>query len=297
MTGLFTGQDAGDNVLDHKITAHLKADKFTAFGVEAQNVETSFTIADGALAVDKLNAKNLAGAELTATGRAEGSLLDYKGSGEITFKSADPGPFFTMLKEHLPQHPVMDRLVRNAAWYTNTALRGALTLGGDQGDGLAVTLAGVSNGSRVNLDYRMSDLLALTGKGTTSLEATLENGTTSILFGQAGLDPLPVEADANGRLTLKVQASGTDPADASLTFATDRTSFTANGKVDVRPGNFMNGQIGAIAGKRRSRSVSHHERHRAAADRDRVALRAADDRDRRWRQDRFRRPQGACGRQ
>jgi uncharacterized protein involved in outer membrane biogenesis len=243
LTGLFTGQDAGDNVLDHKITAQLKADKFTAFGVEAGDVETSFTIADGALAVDKLSVKNLAGAELTATGRAEGSLLDYKGSGEITFKSADPGSFFTMLKQHLPQHPVMDRLVRNAAWYTNTALRGAVTLGGDQGDGLAVTLAGVANGSRVNLDYRMSDLLALTGKGTTSLEATLENSVTSILFGQAGLDPLPVDADANGRLTLKVQAEGTDPADAALTFATDRTSFTASGKVDVRPQTFMNGQM------------------------------------------------------
>jgi uncharacterized protein involved in outer membrane biogenesis len=243
LTGLFTGQDAGDNVLDHKIRAVLKADTFTAFGVEAGDVETSFTIADGALAVDKLSVKNLAGAELTATGRAEGSLLDYKGSGEITFKSADPGSFFTMLKQHLPQHPVMDRLVRNAAWYTNTALRGAVTLGGDQGDGLAVTLAGVANGSRVNLDYRMSDLLALTGKGTTSLEATLENTVTSILFGQAGLDPLPVDADANGRLTLKVQAEGTDPADAALTFATDRTSFTASGKVDVRPQTFMNGQV------------------------------------------------------
>jgi hypothetical protein len=181
---------------------------------------------------------------LTATGRAEGALPNSKGSGEITFKSADPSAFFMMLKDHLPQHPVMDRLVRNSAWYTNTALRGAVTLGGDQGDGLALTLAGVSNGSRVNLDYRMSDLLALAGKGTTSLEATLENATTSVLFGQAGLDPLPVEADANGRLSLKVQASDADPADVSLSFATDRTSFSANGKVDVRPGNFLNGQIG-----------------------------------------------------
>lgn len=243
LTGLFTGQDAGNNVLDHRIRAQLKADKFTAFGVDAGDVETSFTIADGALGVEKLAVKNLAGAELTATGRAEGSLLDYKGSGEITLKAADPGPFFTMLKQKLPQHPVMDRLVRNAAWYTNTALRGAVTLGGEQGDGLSVTLAGVTNGSRVNLDYRMSDLLALTGKGTTSLEATLENNVTSVLFGQAGLDPLPVDADANGRMTLKVQAEGTDPADAVLTFATDRTSFTAGGKVDIRPQSFMNGQL------------------------------------------------------
>jgi uncharacterized protein involved in outer membrane biogenesis len=243
LAGLFTGQDAGDNVLDHKIAAQLKADKFTAFGVEAENVETTFSIADGALSLDRLSIKNLAGAELTATGRAEGSLLDYKGTGEITFKAADPGAFFTMLREHLPHHPVMDRLVRNAAWYGNTALRGALTLGGDDGSALAVTLAGVSNGSRVNLDYRMSDLLALTGNGTTTLEATLENAAPSILFGQAGLDPLPVDAGANGRLTLKVQATGTDPADAALTFATDKTSFTANGKVDVRPETFMNGQI------------------------------------------------------
>lgn len=243
LTSLFTGQEAGDNVLDHRISAHLKADKFSAFGVQAENVETAFGIADGSLQLDRLSVRDLAGAEITATGRAQGSLLDYKGSGEITFKAADPGAFFEMMSKRLPHHPVLDRLVRNAAWYGNTALRGVLTLGGDQGDGLALTLAGVSNGSRVNLDYRMSDLLALTGKGTTKLEATLENSVTSILFGQAGLDPLPFEADANGRLTLKVTANDADPADAALTFATDKTSFTANGKVDVRPAAFLNGNI------------------------------------------------------
>lgn len=52
-----------------------------------------------------------------------------------------------------------------------------------------------------------------------------------------------MEADANGRLTLKVSASGSDPADAALTFATDKTSFTANGKVDVRPATFLDGNI------------------------------------------------------
>ncbi len=209
----------------------------------ADDVDTSFSIADGALTLDKLAVRDVAGAEITATGRADGSPSSYKGSGEITFKAADPGPFFEMLRQHLPHHPVMDRLVRNAAWYGNTALRGAVTLGGDQDNALTVTLAGVSNGSRVNFDYRMSDLAAFAGKGTTTLEGTLENSVTSILFGQAGLDPLPVEADANGRMTLKVSASGTDPADAALTFATDKTSFTANGKVDVRPDSFLNGNV------------------------------------------------------
>jgi len=49
LTSLFTGQEAGDNVLDHRISAHLKADKFSAFGVQAENVETAFGIADGSL--------------------------------------------------------------------------------------------------------------------------------------------------------------------------------------------------------------------------------------------------------
>lgn len=65
-----------------------------AFGVPADNVDTSFSVADGALTLDKLSVHNVAGAEITATGRADGSLSDYKGSGEITFKAADPGPFF-----------------------------------------------------------------------------------------------------------------------------------------------------------------------------------------------------------
>ncbi|MBB3285924.1 MULTISPECIES: AsmA family protein [unclassified Rhizobium] len=243
LTGLFTGQDSDETLFGHQITAHLQAAKFTAFGVPADKVDTSFSIAGGALTLDKLSVRNVAGAEITATGRADGEPSHYRGSGEITFKAADPGPFFEMLRQHLPHHPVMDRLVRNAAWYGNTALRGAVTLGGDQDSALTVTLAGVSNGSRVNFDYRMSDLSAFAGKGTTTLEGTLENSITSILFGQAGLDPLPVEADANGRLTLKVSANGTDPADAALTFATDKTSFTANGKVDVRPDTFLNGNI------------------------------------------------------
>ncbi|MGO8655646.1 hypothetical protein ACC771_08095, partial [Rhizobium ruizarguesonis] len=40
LSGLMTGPDAGDNVLDHKIAAQLKADKFKAFGGDAENVET-----------------------------------------------------------------------------------------------------------------------------------------------------------------------------------------------------------------------------------------------------------------
>ena len=195
-----------------------------------------FGIADGALKLDKLVRARVSPAPRSRrrAGR-KARCSTTRAPARSPSRRPIPASFFAMLSQHLPHHPVVDRLVRNAAWYGNTALRGALTLGGDQGNGLALTLAGVSNGSRVNLDYRMSDLLALTGKGTTTLEATLENSVTSILFGQAGLDPLPVEADANGRLTLKVTANDNDPADAALTFATDKTSFTANGKVDVRP--------------------------------------------------------------
>lgn len=242
LAGLFAGDESGAGMLDHKIAAQLKAGKFTAFGVEAENVETVFTASDGALSLERLTIGNIAGASLTAIGRAEGSLADYSGTGRMTFKAFDPGPFLTMLRDHMPHHPVIDRLVRNAAWFADTQLKLTLSLGGDQGKGLAVKLTGTANGSRINLDYKLDDLLDLSGQSGVNVEATLENPVTSVLFGQAGLQPLPFEADDNGLLSLKIAKPDGNVADATLTFTTNRTSFTAGGKLDLTATNFLAGQ-------------------------------------------------------
>src|SRR3546814_15345234 len=65
-------KDAGQDVLDHTVAARLKADRFTAFGVAADRVDTVFTLADGELALERLSIGDLAGASVTASGRVAG---------------------------------------------------------------------------------------------------------------------------------------------------------------------------------------------------------------------------------
>ena len=242
LAGIVAGQpDGNGGFLDHRIAAKLKAAKFTAFGIDAENVDTVFTVADGALSLERLTIGNLAGAALSAIGRAEGALLDYKGTGRMTFQAFDPGPFLTMLRQHLPRHPVIDRLVRNAAWFANSDLKLTLALGGEDTTGLSVKMAGTTNGSRINLDFRLDNLLD--DASGISLEATLENPVTSILFGQAGFEPLPLEADSNGVLAVRIQSGDGSTADASFNYNTKETAFSAGGKIDLSAERFLAGQM------------------------------------------------------
>ncbi|MDI7863827.1 AsmA family protein [Rhizobiaceae bacterium n13] len=243
LAGLFAGDQTGMKLFDHQIAAHLKAGKLNALGVSANNVETVFTVSGGALSLERLTIGDVSGAAMTAIGKAEGSLSDIAGTGKLTFRAADPGPFLAMLRDRLPRHPAIDRLVRNASWYADADMRLTVSLvRGDEG-GLQVKMNGTANRSRINLDYQLSDILAFGTDGTMSLQATLENPSTSILLGQAGLDPLPVDADANGLLAVQMHMSGSDPADTTLTFRTDQTSLSANGKIDMKPADFPNGQM------------------------------------------------------
>jgi len=242
LAGLLTGDEAGQGVLDHRIDAHLKADRFTAFGIGASDVDTAFTLSAGSLALDRLTIGDLSGASLTANGKAEGSLLSYTGIGAVTFSAFDPGPFFEMLRANLPPHPLLDRLAQSAVWYADSKLTAAITLGGQDGEGLGIKLTGTANGSRIDAALKMSDLMALERANSMSLDATLDNPVTSVLFGQAGLQPLPFEADENGKLSVMLRAEGTAPADTNIHFTTSNSDFSASGKLSLQPADFGQGQ-------------------------------------------------------
>lgn len=195
LASLMTGDDAGQDVLDHRVAATLKADRFTALGVAANNVDTAFTLAGGALSLERLTIGNVEGATVSARGRVEGSLLAYSGNGSLTFRSADPTAFLTMLRDRLPAHPALARLAENGAWFANTDLGASLTVGGDL-NGVEVVLKGKTNGSAVNANLKLPGLFDLTGGTDMTLVASLDNPDPMVLLGQAGLDPLPFKGMA-----------------------------------------------------------------------------------------------------
>jgi uncharacterized protein involved in outer membrane biogenesis len=240
LASLVTGEDAGRSVLDHKLEAKLKAQKFTAFGVAAENVDTAFTMDGGVLSLGHLSAGDIAGAKISAEGQVAGSLLDYQGSAKVHFQSADPTAFMAMLKQQLPAHPVLDRLSANADFYSNADISADVTVGQD-GGGVAVKVKGSVNGSAVNASIDLPTLFDLTGGDAMTVAASLANPRSDVLLGQAGVDILPFGGDGPGTLRLDVDKPADGPARTSLVFATERTSLTATGEVSLAAAGFAAG--------------------------------------------------------
>lgn len=239
---LLSGQDAGESLFSHQIGARLKVGRFSAFGATAKDVDTVFTISDGAYSIEKLDIGDLSGAKIHMAGRAEGGLLDQSGEGDIVFNAFDPGPFLGMLRRHVVDHPLLAQLERNAGWYANSNIAIKLKFGESHGGGLSATIGGTANGSRINGNYTRADLLDLMGDAAISGALTLENPKASILLGQAGLTPLPLDGDGAGRLSIEFKTEGVSPAHVSATFTTGATTATATGEVSVEAGDFLDGR-------------------------------------------------------
>ncbi|TWF54329.1 AsmA family protein [Neorhizobium alkalisoli] len=242
LASLVTGDDAGQDILDHRIAATLKADRFTAFGVAATGVDTAFTVAQGVLSLERLNVGNIEGAKIAAKGRVEGSLLSYGGSGTVSFKSADPSRFLTMLRDRLPRHPLFDRLAANGGWYANTDLAADISVGGGGLGGAEIKLKGTANGSAVNADLTLPGIFDLTGGNDMTLTASLANNDPTVLFGQAGLSPLPFDGDGAGRLSLSVRQPNDGPAATELSFETPKTALKLAGNIGIQSDDFGNGR-------------------------------------------------------
>ena len=237
---LALGDQVGSSVLDHRITAKFKADRFNMAGVTANHVETAFTMAGGVLSLENMTAGDIAGAEVKAKGQLQGSLLKYAGKGTVNLHAADMQPFFTMLQQKLPNHPFLSRLAASAPWYANSDLAMDVSVNSDNG-GANVAVSGTVNGSRLSAVAKMPDFLSITDDTAMSLEAVLKNQSTAILFGQAGLDPLPFDADGEGLLSVKLNGTLGSPAQTELRFSTERTHFSMNGSFAVAAANFGEG--------------------------------------------------------
>ncbi|NTE55021.1 AsmA family protein [Agrobacterium tumefaciens] len=237
---LALGDQVGSSVLDHRINAKFKADRFNMAGVTANHVETAFSMAGGILTLENMTAGDIAGAEVRARGELQGSLLKYAGKGTVNLHAADMQPFFTMLQQKLPDHPFLGRLAASAPWYANSDLAVDVSVNSENG-GANVAVSGTVNGSRLSAVAKMPDFLSITDDTAMSLEAVLKNQSTAILFGQAGLDPLPFDADGEGLLSVKLNGTLGSPAQTDIRFSTERTHFSMNGSFAVAAANFGEG--------------------------------------------------------
>ncbi len=239
---LVAGDEAGANLFAQRIAGRLKVERLAASDIVAKEVDTVFTTDGERLAVERLQIGDLSGAKIAATGTIEGGFSAPTGEVDLTFAAADPGPFLAMLKAHVSAHPALDALVRNASWYAGTDIKAHVALSGPD-SAMSAKLSGVANGSRVALDYGRETIPPR--PGAMALDASLENPDAQVLFGQAGLDPLPIPSSEPGRLSVSLNAEADEPADAVVTFSGTETSLTAKGRLDFRAGSFLQGNLQA----------------------------------------------------
>ncbi len=226
---LLVGEEAEEHLLAERIAARLKVGTLSAYGIEGHDVDTVFAFDNGKFAVDRLNVGDVAGAAIKANGALGGTLLKPSGQGQIAFSASDPGPFLNLLRQRLPNNPVLPGLASSAVWYSDSNLTVDVTLGEQVGGGVVAKLSGSSNNSRVEAQYKANDLTALAGNVEAEISATLENDEAQILLGQAGLDPLPVEVGEGGLLGVTIKSQSAAAADVVLTFATGSTKVQAQG--------------------------------------------------------------------
>lgn len=230
--GLVMGEQGDSSISQHRMAARFKADRFNVSGVTANQVETAFSIDNGVLNVEKLTAGDVAGAQLEASARLEGSLLNYAGKGSVSLRAEDPQPFLTMLQQHLPGHPILQKMVDSASWYVNSDLKADLSIGSEN-EGMSVALSGTVNGSRISAVAKVPDILSITDDTAFSLESVLKNQSTSILFGQVGFDPLPFDADGEGLVSLKINGTLGNAANTDIRFSTEKTHATLVGSFNL----------------------------------------------------------------
>lgn len=241
LASLVTGEDAGRDVLDHRLQAKLAAQRFTASGVAADDLDASFTISDGVLSIGHLSVGNVAGATISAEGRVEGSLLSYSGNADLHFRAADASGFFDMLRRQLPPHPVLDRLASNASYFADADMSAELSFG-ESGGGVKADLKGRLNGTAVNAKIDLPTAFDLTSGNAMSLTASLENPQSEILLGQAGLEILPFGGDGPGSLSIDIGQTDEGPAGIDLLFKTEHTQFSAKGEMSLLADTFADGR-------------------------------------------------------
>jgi uncharacterized protein involved in outer membrane biogenesis len=241
IASLALGEPVGSSMLEQSVDAHLRADRLNVGGVVAENVDTRFALSGGRITIGNFHAGDVAGAEIKLSGDLSGNLANYNGNAKLEFTARDLGPFSDFLASHLPRHALIGKLQTSAPWYQDTNLVVDLSLSSEKG-GVNAAISGTINGSRISSVAKLPDFTGLTDDTELAFEAVLKNASTAILFGQAGFDPLPIDADGEGLLSLKLNGTLGSPFATELNFSTERTRFAMKGEHRLNALNFAEGQ-------------------------------------------------------
>ncbi|NVP56414.1 AsmA family protein [Rhizobium sp. DBTS2] len=243
LTGLIAGEASADTLLRHSIAVALKADRFTAFGEEAEGVDAKLSLRNGELDVNRLDVASLAGAAVSVRGQIGGTLATPSAGLDLMLRAGQMRPVLELLSRHLPSYPVLARLVTGAGYYDDADLKVTLALPGDRSGPLGLIVAGTANGGSVDARISAANFGDFLDGANIEGQATLANPRTVVLAGQLGLQPLPFDGEADGVVAVKFSQPKTGPGDLSFAFTAGSTSIAIDGNAELSAERFLQGNL------------------------------------------------------
>lgn len=240
LAGLFTGDKNGLSIAGSDLTAHLAAGKFSAFGAQANDVDTIFGYSSGTLQISRLTIGKVAGAQIALAGRFSHFSGTPEGKVNASIDAKDIAPLLTMAQVLGGSNIVVNRLAGSAAALGNTHLDISGSFGAEGIDG---TVTGTAGGSKLTIDVSRASVGGAFGTVPMTVELTAQNDSVNALISQIGLQPLPIDAPGPGLLSVRIDGALRKNARLALSLSGADTDLSMNGTAALLPDDDPTGQF------------------------------------------------------
>jgi len=221
---------AGDNLRNgdfERIALSLSANAISAGGAEAQSAELNGVLSGSSLDISGLSVTDLAGADITASGRIDDFFGTPQGRLSADVRAEDLSGAADFLHGLFPASAVAARFQDRAQALSPADATLAATAEPD--GAFTLDLSGSFGSSRVTLTADGSDGLTSPERLAGRADLLVQSDDTAVLASQLGLDIVPLPGSGRARLSLALEGSAQEGGSVTATGQAAGIGFSFEG--------------------------------------------------------------------
>lgn len=230
--GMFAAEGDEARLAGHDVDLTIKSERFTAFGVNAEDVDMRVRTRDGNIDLERIEIARLSGAKISASGALKNALSKPDGSITASITAKNGGALLRLIDRKLGRWPGFQGLRGEARLLNDVEigleLKSVATAGGAKSD---IGVVGKIAGSKVDLKLGLTGKVSELGSLAVTSVLELENQDPAVLLAQMGAPVLPIEV--GGPFGVKISLDGQNLAalDTEILAALPGSTLNASGRI------------------------------------------------------------------